>query len=458
MKRDIDGFEHLHVHTTNGSILDGYAFPEEYASRAVEINQKFLCITDHGHMGAIPRQIQSCENHNLEWIFGCELYYNPAQIIATPEEQKQYIASLDEDAKRRYNKSFHLLALAYNEIGYRNLTRLCSWGYLKGWGGLPRRPRINTEILEANKEGIIFTSCCYASEIGYTFDTLGKDAAMDKVAEYIARFGENFRLEIMMLDFKKQKAYDMFIIEAHQKFGIPIILSQDAHYAHPEDCGMQRMMLMIQNQRTLAEMEKLQAEGNTDLFELQDAQLWQKSEEELNEMWNLEYQDVIDYDIYRQAKLETVSICHKAKGVKLDRSNKLPIIPNADEILTEEVYKGLARRKLEANEEHTARIKEELDLIKRKGFSSYFLIQKMFMDEARRAAPRILGFGNGSEAFGPGRGSAVGSFCCYLLGITSVNPLKHGLLFSRFLSESRGGKTIKLRFKNIDPILPEPEG
>jgi DNA polymerase-3 subunit alpha len=385
-------------------------------------------------------------------VHNCELFLNPWQeALPTEEERKVYMDGLNEEEKFRLRKNYHLLAVAYNETGYSNLVRLSSWGYINGWGGRPTRPRVNYDQLMKHKEGIIFTSCCYASEIGYTFDTLGEDAAMDMVAKYIAMFGSNFRLEIMLLDFHKQKPYDRFILKAHAKFGVPVIVTQDCHYCNPEDSKYQRYMLMVQTGRSIAEIERLQAEG-ADLFELQDQQLWMKSEDELNTFYDSNYSDVIDYDLFKQAKRETVKLCEKARGVKLDRTNKLPIIENDKQKLAEAVFMGFNQRKLPKTAEYQSRIIEEIELIGRKGFASYFLIQKMMTDEARRICPSILGWGDGTEAVGPGRGSAVGSLSCYCLGITDVDPIKHDLLFSRFLSEARGGKSMKLKFTNIDPV------
>ena len=198
--------------------------------------------------------------------------------------------------------------------------------------------------------------------------------------------------------------------------------------------------------------EAKQKDAMADFFELQDENLWMKSEEEINEKWVKDYQDIIPYELFQEAKRNTVRICEKAKGVKLDRSLKLPVVENCDEKLKDLVIQGFNRRNLPKTKNYLGRIKEEISLIKRKGFSSYFLLQKMMTDEARRICPQLLGWGDGSEAVGPGRGSACGSLVCYCLGITDVDPIKEDLLFSRFLSESRGGRSMVLEFKDIDPI------
>ena len=457
MSIEIVGFEHLHLHS-DFSVLDGLGTCEEYALRAPQINQKFLTISDHGMLGAVPRQIRACEKINdkfgkdtLNPIFAVELYVNKLQPeFNDSEDSKKFLATLDEEQKKEFRKSSHLLAIAYNNEGYKNLVRLSSWGWTKGFYF---RPRVNYEQLQKHKEGLIFTSCCYASEIGRAFEAGGEDSAFDMVERYIKMFGkEHFYLEVMLLDFKKQKPYDAFIVKAKERYGLKIILTNDCHYCNKEDSKFQRYMLMIQTGRTVDDIEKaMKEDGNQDFFELQDQNLWFKSEEELNAKWLADYSEIIPYELFCEAKKTTVEICRKAKGVSLDRSLKLPVIPDADERLKEEIMKGASKRGLKGRE-YLNRLMEEYSLITRKGFSSYFLIQKMMTDEARRVSVHLLGYGDGSQAVGPARGSCAGSLICYCLGITSVDPVKEGLLFSRFLSEARGGRSLVLEFKNVDPL------
>lgn len=455
----IVGFEHLHLHT-DFSILDGYGTTDEYAKRASEINQKFLCVSDHGSLGAVPRQIQACEKNNIEPIFACELYCNPMQQM-----QKSSLKADDfsEEERKIFKKSYHLLAIAYNQTGYSNLVNLTSMAWTKGFY---RKPRVNHEVILKHKEGLIFTSCCYNSEIGQAFDQGGEDSGFEMIEKYIEMFGrENFYLEFMLLDFSKQKPYNQFIVKAHDKYNLPLIVTQDCHYCRKEDSKMQRLMLMIQTNKTIQDIEKKIEEAKAlasdenetnDFFELQDINLWMKSEEELNKKWLSDYKDIVPLELFEQAKQNTVKIAEKAKGVKLDRSIKLPYIEDAEEKLLEAIQQGFEKRKLPKNKKYLGRIKEEYDLICKKGFASYFYIQKMMTDEARRVSPKLLGFGDGSEGVGVGRGSAVGALTCYLLGITDVDPIEHDLLFSRFLSPARGGKQMKLRF-SIDPIKVDEE-
>lgn len=379
------------------------------------------------------------------------------------ESSSKLTEEMAPEEKKKFKKSYHLLAIAYTQKGYSNLVNLSSAGWTKGFY---YKPRINYEILQQHKEGLIFTSCCYNSEIGQAFDQGGEEAGFQMVERYIEMFGmDNFYLEFMLLDFSKQKPYNKFIIRAHEKYKLPLIVTQDCHYCLKEDSKMQRLMLMIQTNKTVQDIEKKIAEAKAlsndenetaDFFELQDTNLWMKSEEELNEKWLKDYSEIVPKELFEQAKANTVKIAERAKGVKLDRSIKLPYIENAEEKLLEAIQYGFQKRRLPKNKKYLGRIKEEYELICKKGFASYFYIQKMMTDEARRISPKLLGFGDGSEGVGVGRGSAVGALTCYCLGITDVDPIEHDLLFSRFLSPSRGGKQMKLRF-TLDPIKVDEE-
>lgn len=441
------------------SLLDGFSKVHEYAEHSKAVNQKFLVITDHGVMGAVPQQISEADKHGLKPVFGCELYVNQMQPKSnTRAETAEFRKQLSDEEQKKFNKSSHLLALAYSDVGYSNLVRLTSWGWIHGFY---RKPRVNHEALMQHKEGLIFTSTCANSEIANAFFDAGgpeggDDAGFEMIEKYMAMFGDKFYLELMMLDFKLQKPYDAFLIRAHNKYGIPLIMSQDCHYCKKEHSRYQRLMLMQQNNRTLQQIEELIASGEgEDLFELQDENLWMKSEQELNHMWETtEYRDIIDYELYKQAKSNTVSLCENAAGVEINRDIKLPRIPDEEDVLMAEIKKGFVSRHLPKTGEYAKRIREEYDLICDKGFASYFLIQKMMTDEARRASPEILGWGDGSEAVGPGRGSACGSLVAYCLKLHDVEPIKHDLLFSRFLSPARGGKQMKIRF-SLDPIASE---
>lgn len=402
-------------------------------------------------MGVVPSQIAMADKNGLKPIFGIELYINPMQPkVNTRYESAEFRKTLNEAECKIFDKSFHLLALAHNFTGYQNLVRMSSWAWIHGFY---KRPRINHEILMQHKEGIIFTSTCGNSEIGQAFlRNKNDDEGFAMLEKYIGMLGkDNFYLELMMLDWKEQKPYDKFLIRAHDRYNIPLVLSQDCHYCKKEHSKNQQLMLIQQNGKTLSEIEALVASGADDIFELQDTNLWMKSEPELNQMWETEYHEIIDYELFKQAKANSVAICQRAAGVQLDRTIKLPELEAAPKLLMEGIMAGFEDRRLPKTKKYLERIKEEYSLICKKGFASYFLIQKQMTDTARIKSPEILGWGDGTEAVGPGRGSAVGSLVAYCLHLHDVEPVHHDLLFSRFLSPARGGKQMKTRF-TIPPI------
>lgn len=453
MRHEVMGFEHLHCHS-DFSLLDGFATVAEYAERKPEIDQKFLLISDHGVMGAVPQQIRESDKHGLFPVFGCELYINQMQPrVQTRYESAEFRKNLEvEVLQKKFDKSCHITAIAASNQGYSNLVRITSWAWIHGFY---RKPRVNHEILEQHKEGIIFLSGCANSEIAQALFKEGEEAAERMVLKYHSIFGSNFYLEMMLIDYQLQKPYNKFLIKMHEKYGLPLVVSSDCHYCRREHSHNQRLMLMQQNRRTIQEIEAIIASGDAeDLFELQDENLWLKSEAEMDAKWESDYADVIDYELYKQAKANTVKICQQAKGVQLDREIKLPKFPQAEQVLWQEIKKGFLARHCPKTNEYINRIREEYDLICEKGFASYFLIQKEMTDEARRVGPEILGFGDGSEAVGPGRGSACGSLVAYCLRLHDVEPIVHHLRFSRFLSPARGGKQMKIRH-TLQPIPHE---
>jgi DNA polymerase-3 subunit alpha len=185
MHHPVMGLEHLHRHS-DFSLLDGFATVEEYASYQKTINQKYLCISDHGVMGAVPQQIAMSEKHGLYPLFACEMYVNPMQpCVESREESAAFRKALPEEERPKFDKSNHLLAIAYSNEGYSNLVRLTSWAWIHGYY---RRPRVNHDVLKKYKEGLIFTSTCANSEIANALFKDSEDAAFKMLEKYMAMF------------------------------------------------------------------------------------------------------------------------------------------------------------------------------------------------------------------------------------------------------------------------------
>lgn len=379
-----------------------FLFNEDYVFKPIKHIKKKLTTEKVYNI-----QVDEDESYVTDFaVHNCEFYINPLQPeVDKKTESAEFRKTLSESDRLIFDKpGYHLLGLAYNFTGYQNLVRLSSWAWIHGFY---KKPRLNHEILQKHKEGIIFTSTCGNSEIAQAYlKNYDDQAGFEMIQKYLDLLGkEHFYLELMMLDWKEQKKYDGFLIRAHDKFNLPLIISTDCHYCKKEDSHLQQVMLIQKNRKTLADIQELIDSGEEDIFELQDSNLWMKSEKELNTMWETsDYRNIIDYELFKQAKANTVKICEYAAGVELDRTIKLPQVDNANTILLQKVMEGLDERKLPKTQVYLDRLKEEYRLICRKGFASYFLIQKEIVDQAREISPQILGWGDGSEAVGPGRG------------------------------------------------------
>ena len=443
MKIPETGFEHMHTHS-HWSILDGFQTISEGCEAAKKIGSTTFALTDHGSLSGYPELLRETKKFNLSPIFGCEFYYQPNH----PSSKSDFDVMNAEDRKK-IKKSYHLIGIAKNEKGYKNLIKLSSWSHLVG---KYFKPRLNKEILKTYQDNIAWSSCCCSSEMGVALlQEENEDKAEQLVKEYKEML-DDFRMEIMLIDYKLQPDYNKFILKMSDKYGIPVHLTNDVHYA-TQDCSQyQRKMIMINTRSTIASVEeKLAEDPESDIFELQDSTLFMRSELELNAAWQNKH-SYIDFDLFQQSKTNAVKLANDCRGVKIDSTPKLPVIENAEEKLAEALQDGLRMRGVAKSRKYLYRLREEYDLICRKGFCSYFMTLVKIMDEAKRMTPQILGYGSPFDAIIPGRGSGVGSLCLYVLGITDVDPIKHDLLFSRFLSENRGGKSLKLKFSDSQRI------
>lgn len=411
-------FHHLHLHT-DSSILDGFGTCDEYADIAVANGMRYLCVTDHGMMAAVPHLIESCAARGLEPVIGIEAYLNDYQHLVPRWKE------LDSDTQQAVRKSYHLLLIAMNQSGYQKLVRLSSEAWERGFY---YRPRMNWKsIAELCSTGdVICTSGCFASEISEAVYAKTPAEAEDMVKKYLEVFAGRFYLEWMMIRFQGQEENNLKIIRLADKLGLPTVVTNDVHFAVESDSICQQAQLLINSKTgTFSDPAGLQYDS-TDL--------WFCTERDLDARWRERYATAIPLSVYEESKKRTLEVCERSASPDIDTSLKLPVLPNAEAEFVEIVWKNLKKRGLSEDPEYRARLEEEIATIVEKGFCSYFLIVKMLVDRAKEVGACV----------GPGRGSAVGSLACYLLGITDVDPVKHGLLFWRFLSPTRGGKLMKL--------------
>ena len=388
-------FVHLHVHTEY-SLLDGACRIERLAKRAKELGQTALAITDHGVMYGAVAFYKACRAAGVKPIIGCEVYVAPRSL-----RDKEH--GVD-------NNYSHLILLCKNEIGYRNLCYLVSTAFTEGFY---LRPRIDWPLLHEHAEGLVCLSGCLAGEIPQKLIRGDYEAAKARALELKALFGEDFYLEIQNHGIPEERQAAEGLETLSRETGIPLVVTNDAHYIEQADASTQDVMLCIQTGKTVDEPNRMR-------FETQEFYL--KSEEEMRSLFprhpeaadvTAEIADKCSYDFefghyhlprFKLPAGETDSFAYLKKLCEQGFSERFPDRP--------EVHRQLDY---------------ELDMIRKMGFVDYFLIVSDFIGYAKRQGIPV----------GPGRGSAAGSVVSYCLHITDVDPIKYSLFFERFLNPER---------------------
>ncbi|AFM40756.1 DNA-directed DNA polymerase III PolC [Desulfosporosinus acidiphilus SJ4] len=403
-------FVHLHNHTEY-SLLDGAARINKLVTRAAELNMPALAITDHGVMYGVIDFYKACHKAGVKPIIGCEVY-------VAPHRRTDKVPGKDD-------KNYHLVLLAENETGYRNLIRLVSMAHIEGFY---YKPRVDKEILHKYSGGIIALSACLAGEVADYIVNDQLEMAVQSALDYERIFGKgNFYLEIQDHGIDKQLKVIQGIWKIHERTGIPIVATNDVHYVNRDDALVQDALLSIQTGKTL---------NDTSRMSFSSQEFFLKSEQEMALLFG-EHPEVLD---------NTAKIAERCQVDFKFGENYLPVfdVPpeyTLDGYLEAQCREAFPRFYPRMTEIERERLDYELQVISQTGFSGYFLIVADFCRFARE---------NG-VAVGPGRGSAAASMVAYLLGITSVEPLSHDLLFERFLNPER------ISMPDID-IDFDPEG
>lgn len=390
------GFVHLHVHT-EFSLLDGACRIDKLAEAAKAMGQTALAVTDHGVMYGAVAFYKACKAAGIKPIIGCEVYVAPRSMR-------------DKEHGRDGNYS-HLILLCKDETGYKNLCYLVSAAFTEGFY---IKPRIDWALLHQHSRGLICLSGCVAGAIPQLLIHDEYDQAKAKALELQALFGpDNFYLEIQDHGLKEEKKAAQGLIRLHKETGIPLALTNDAHYIAKEDAYYQDVLMCIQMGKTVDDPGRMR-------FETQE--LYLKSEEEMRALFP-EWPEAADntLDIAARCNFDFEFGHYQLPRFKLPEGET-----DSYKYLCKLCEQGFQERFATRPEVHK-QLEYELDMIQKMGFVDYFLIVSDFIGFAKRSGIPV----------GPGRGSAAGSVVSYCLHITDVDPIKYSLFFERFLNPER---------------------
>jgi DNA polymerase-3 subunit alpha len=401
-------FCHLHSHTQY-SLLDGASDIKTLMKKAKSDGQSAVAITDHGNMFGVFKFVKEAKAQGIKPIIGCEFYVTEDRHI------KHF-----EKARGHKDIRYHQLMLAKNNLGYQNLTKLCSLGYTEGLYG--KYPRIDKELITKYHEGIIATSCCLGAEIPQTILTGNIDLAEQRLKWWLDLFGEDYYIELQRhrglekIDDSgmSQEDVNQILLGLAKKYDIKTIVTNDAHYVEQEDFAPHDVLLCVNTGALLEDKER---------FRFSSSDFYFKTKAEMNTLFG----DV------KEAVENTMEIASKIDNIELARDILLPAFPLPAGFDTQELYlrhlanEGAKKRYGSIAGKVEDRLNFELEVIIKSGYSGYFLIVQDFTSVARQMGVSV----------GPGRGSAAGSLVAYCLGITNIDPIKYDLLFERFLNPER---------------------
>lgn len=387
-------FIHLHCHT-EFSLLDGAARIDRLLNRAKEFGMKAIAITDHGAMyGAISFYEKALEV-GVKPIIGCEFYVAPK-------------SRLDKTREKNNN---HLVLLAKDNEGYKNLIKLVTSSYMEGYY---YKPRIDHELLSRHSKGLIGLSACLAGRVPSAVLSGDMDKAIGTTREICDILGnENFFLELQDHQMDEQKIVNEGLLKISKKTGVSLVATNDVHYIKQEDARIHELLLCLQTGTTLADKKRMKFDSD---------QFYLKSGDEMAELFGHVPESIKNtLDIAERCNLKI------KLGETILPEYEIPPNKSLDGYLSELCVNALKDRHLYDDTNYKERLNCELSIIKEKGFAAYFLIVADFVNYAKEQKISV----------GPGRGSAAGSLVAYLLRITEVDPIKHNLLFERFLNPER---------------------
>ena len=385
-------FAHLHLHT-EFSLLDGMGRIDQYVTRVQELGMKHMAVTDHGVMYAALDWYQAGTAAGLHPIIGMEAYLAERPIA------------------KRERKSYHLLLLAENDKGYRNLLKLASIASLDGFY---YRPRIDMELLQTYSEGIIATSACLGGPVANNFLHHKPDRARQYAGELSEIFGKDrFYIELQDHGLKEQIQVNRDLIPLAKEFNLPLVATNDVHYCSEHDASAQDVLVCVQTNTTIQDPKRLRTDSD---------QFFLKGPDEMARLF-VDTPEAISNTI-RIAEMCNVDLGFK--GYQIPEFD-VPDGFSPDEYLRRLCEQGAVERYGTLNGAVGERLDYELGVIQAMGFTNYFLVTWDFVNFAKSNGILV----------GPGRGSSAGSIVIYCLNITGLDPLKYDLIFERFLNPSR---------------------
>lgn len=390
-------FVHLHVHS-EFSLLDGANRIKDLPVRAKELGMDSIAITDHGVMFGVIDFYKACKANGVKPIIGCEVY-------VAPRTRFDKEPNID-------NKYYHLILLAKNNEGYKNLSKLVSLGFVDGYY---YKPRIDKEILEKYHEGLICCSACLGGEVAQNLLHDNLEKAEEVALWHKNLFGDDYYLEVQANTLREQIIVNQKLVQLSRKLGIKLVATNDAHYLKKEDSYNHEVLLCIQTGKRMTDEDRMKFE--TDDF-------YVKSPEEMSEY----------FKNIPEAIENTVEIANKCN---VDFEFGHTILPNYDvpeefethfDYLKKLCDDGIKIKYVEnVTKEILDRAEYELSVIKKMGYVDYFLIVWDYINYAKSQGIPV----------GPGRGSGAGSIVAYAIGITDIDPIKYSLIFERFLNPER---------------------
>lgn len=393
-------FTHLHLHTQY-SLLDGFVRIEKLVKRIKELGMDSIAITDHGAMFGVPIFYDYCRKEGIKPVIGCEIYVSRRSM-------------LDKEGKLD-TEPYHLILLAKNDIGYKNLMKIVSAGYTDGFY---YRPRVDKTFLREYSEGLIALSACLGGEVPSYIIQENIEEAKKSALEYLDIFGaDNFYFELQENDIYEQKLVNFNLKQLSKELGIGLVATNDVHYLNQEDAKAHDVLLCIQTNAKVNTENRMRFSSDT---------YYVRSSEEMYEL----FKDTPDAISNTQKIADMCNVEFKYGQYHLPHF----ITPNnieTNEYLKKIAFEGLTHKlKNKSKQEcilYQERLNKELTVIESMGFCDYFLIVWDFIKYAKE----------NKIAVGPGRGSAVGSLVSYCLNITTVDPIEYNLLFERFLNSER---------------------